>query len=197
MKKIILASNNINKIKEISGLLSTFGVEVKSLKDLNLGDPIEDGKTFEENSLIKARYAFEKTGLPSLADDSGFCIEMLNNFPGLSSARFANASGGYKNAFKIINECVSEKHKNANFTTCLSFIYNKDGQIIEKIFEGKIDGKFTYPPRGNNGFAYCPCFTPNNYEETFGEMSEEFRTKINHRAIALNKFLEFFKSLDK
>ena len=80
MDKIILASNNQNKIKEISKLLEPFNVEVKSLKELGLGDPIEDGKNFQENSLIKAKYDFEKTGLPSLADDSGYCIESLNDF---------------------------------------------------------------------------------------------------------------------
>lgn len=102
MRTIILASNNANKIKEIGELLKPFNVEVKSLKELGLGDPTEDGKDFAENALIKARYAFEKTGLPSLADDSGFCISSLNDFPGLCSARFAEASGGYEEAFSHI-----------------------------------------------------------------------------------------------
>jgi len=198
INKIVLASNNKNKIEEIKSLLSNFGVEIKSLKDLNLDDPIENGKDFKENSLIKARYAFEKTGLPTLADDSGFCIDILNDFPGLFSARFAKASNGYENAFKIINQCLEEtNNKDAHFTTCLSFIYNSNDKIIEKIFEGKLEGQFTYPPRGNNGFGYCPCFTPKNYTQTFSEMTDDFRSKINHRAIALNKFIEFFKSMEQ
>ncbi|MDD2839699.1 MAG: non-canonical purine NTP pyrophosphatase [Rickettsiales bacterium] len=197
MKTIIVASNNSNKIAEISKLLTTFNVEIKSLKDLGLGDPIEDGKTFVENSLIKSNFAFERTGLPTLADDSGFCIDSLNDFPGLSSARFAKACGGYEESFKIINECINPINKKAYFITTLSFIYkNPKGDKIEKIFEGKIEGNFTYPARGLNGFAYCPCFTPNNYIETFGEMSEKQRTQINHRAIALKKFVEFIKEIN-
>ncbi|HSQ97311.1 MAG TPA: non-canonical purine NTP pyrophosphatase [Rickettsiales bacterium] len=196
MKTIVLASNNSNKIAEISKLLSEFGIEVKSLKDLGLGDPIENGKTFTENALIKSNFAFEKTGLPSLADDSGFCVDSLNGFPGLCSARFAKACGSYEESFKIINECINPINKKANFITTLSFIYkNSTGQRIEKIFEGKLDGNFTYPAKGTNGFGYCPCFTPNDYLETFGEMLDEQRMKINHRAIALNKFIDFIKTL--
>ena len=115
MKTIILASNNQNKIKEISKLLEQFSVEVKSLKELGLGDPVEDGKDFQENSLIKSRYAFEKTGLPSLADDSGYCIDSLNNFPGLCSARFSKACGGYPEAFKILNECINPNNTKSHY----------------------------------------------------------------------------------
>ncbi len=197
MKTILVASNNINKISEISKLLANFDIEVKSLKDLGLGDPIENGRTFAENSLIKSNFAFEKTGLPSLADDSGFCVDSLNDFPGLSSARFAKACGTYEESFKIINGCISQTNKKAHFITTLSFIYkdSKDNKV-EKIFEGKMEGNFTYPARGTNGFGYCPCFTPNNYEETFGEMSDDLRIKINHRSIALNKFVEFIKEIN-
>lgn len=195
MKTIILASNNQNKIKEISKLLEQFSVEVKSLKELGLGDPVEDGKDFQENSLIKARYAFEKTGLPSLADDSGYCIDSLNNFPGLCSARFSKACGGYPEAFKILNECINPNNTKSHYITCLSFIYKTNNQVIEKVFEGRIDGSFTYPSRGENGFGYDPTFLPDGYDKTFGELPNELRMTINHRARALNKFFEFFKTL--
>ena len=195
MKTIILASNNQNKIKEISKLLEQFSVEVKSLKELGLGDPVEDGKDFQENSLIKARYAFEKTGLPSLADDSGYCIDSLNNFPGLCSARFSKACGGYPEAFKILNECINPNNTKSHYITCLSFIYKTNNQVIEKVFEGRIDGSFTYPSRGENGFGYDPTFLPDGYNKTFGERPNELRMNINHRARALNKFFEFFKTL--
>ena len=195
MKTIILASNNQNKIKEISKLLEQFSVEVKSLKELGLGDPVEDGKDFQENSLIKARYAFEKTGLPSLADDSGYCIDSLNNFPGLCSARFSKACGGYPEAFKILNECINPNNIKSHYITCLSFIYKTNNQVIEKVFEGRIDGNFTYPSRGENGFGYDPTFLPDGYDKTFGELPNELRMNINHRARALNKFFEFFKTL--
>lgn len=190
MKTLILASNNANKIKEIRELLKEYNIEVKGLKELGLGDPVEDGKTFQENALIKAKYAFEKTKLPTLADDSGFCIDSINNFPGLCSARFAEAVGTYPEAMKILNDCINQNDKKAHFTTCLAFI---DEQGREYIFEGVLDGEFVYPPRGTNGFGYCSCFTPKGCSETFGEMSNEKRIKINHRAIALKKFLEFLK----
>lgn len=194
MDKIVLASNNQNKIKEISKLLEPFNVEVKSLKELGLGDPVEDGKNFQENSLIKAKYAFEKTGLPSLADDSGYCIESLNDFPGLCSSRFSKACGGYPEAFRVLSECINPINKKAHYTTCISFIYkDNSGKIIENCFEGKIEGEFVYPARGENGFGYDPTFLPNGYNKTFGELPNELRITINHRALALQKFFEFFK----
>jgi len=196
MDKIILASNNSHKINEITKLLEPFRVEIKSLKELGLDDPVEDGRNFVENALIKARYAYTKTNLPALADDSGFCISSLNDFPGLCSGRFAKAVGGFEKAFEILNSCIESKNKTASFITCLAFVYkNIDGIIVEKIFEGKIDGEFTYPPRGGNGFGYCSAFTPNGCEKTFGEISDDIRTHTNHRALALNKFIEFFKTI--
>ena len=196
MDKIILASNNANKIKDISNLLNVFNVNVVGLKELQLGNPEENGKDFIENSLIKARYAFDKTGLPTIADDSGFCIDSMNGFPGLCSARFAESCGSYENAFKIINDCINPLNKKAYFVTCIAFIYrDKNNNIVEKIFEGKIEGNFVYPGRGTNGFGYCPVFLPDGYIQTFAEMTDDLRTKINHRRIALDKFLSYFKTL--
>lgn len=196
IKKIVLATNNLNKVKEIQGLLSSFNVEVKTLKDLNLGDPIEDGKTFLENSIIKARYAFERTGLPSLADDSGFCVESLNCFPGLTSSRFIKAVGGEDKAFNIINECISPYDKRAYFITSLAFIYkDANEKTIIKDFEGRINGKFVFPAKGEGGFGFDPSFIPDGYDKTFAEMPEE-KLKISHRTRALNQFFDFFKALN-
>lgn len=195
IKKIVLATNNLNKVKEIQGLLAPFGVEVNTLKDLNLGDPVEDGKTFLENSTIKARYAFERTGLPSLADDSGFCVESLNGFPGLSSARFIKSVGGEEKAFSVINDCINPYDKSAHFITSLVFIYkDSGGNTVVKDFEGKIGGKFVFPARGEGGFGFDPTFIPDGYDKTFAEMPEE-KLKISHRTRALNQFFEFFKTL--
>ena len=213
IKTIVLASNNAGKINEIKLLLSPFGVEIKSLKDLGLGDPIENGKDFIENSLIKAEYAFEKTGLPSLADDSGFCIDSLNNFPGLFSSRFGSACRKLQNdllgqnidiktsfygedspCFKIINNMIGEDKK-AHFTTCISFVYKNDDEIKKEVFEGIVKGDFIYPPRGKEGFGYDPCFMPNGYDKTFAEMGMEAKNKISHRSIALAKFVEYFKKI--
>lgn len=200
MKEILLASNNKNKIKEISELLKPFDVVVKNLSDFNIPEPIEDGKDFAENSLIKAMNGFTASnGLPTLADDSGFCIDSMNNFPGLYSARFANACGGYEKTFEILNNCLKlERNKSAHFITCLSFVYynknSSNNSIIRKTFNGIMNGQFIYPARGNNGFGYCPIFLPNGYNETFGEMSDDLRTSINHRKKALDKFIEYFKN---
>ena len=195
MNKIILATNNKNKVNEITKLLSPFNIEVNSLKDLGLGDPVENGLTFLENATIKAKYAFDKTGLPSLADDSGFCVESLNNFPGLASSRFIKSVGGENNAFDVINKCINEVNKNCFFITSLVFIYkDKNGRVITKDFEGKIEGKFTYPPRGNDGFGFDPIFTPNGYNQTFAEMLDT-KIEISHRTRALKKFFEYFKTI--
>lgn len=193
METLVLASNNINKVTEIGNLLSDYNIRVKGLKELGLGDPIEDGKNFAENAMIKAEYAFKEIGLPTIADDSGFCINSINNFPGLCSSRFADSVGSYPEAMRVLNDCVNIKDRTAYFTTVIAFVYREGNEIKKHIFEGRIDGEFTYPIRGTNGFGYCPCFTPKGYDITFAEMENEVRTKINHRAIALNKFLEFFK----
>lgn len=199
MKTIIISSGNKDKIKQIKDkiLPLNLGIELKSLADLNLEDePAENGITYKENALIKARYTFSKLGLPSLADDSGFELEALNGFPGIVSARFAKACGGYERAFEVIDKCLGENRK-ALFCTTLAFVYKKNNEIIEKTFEGKICGEFVYPPRGSHGFAYCPCFKPNGYEKTFGEIPDSLREAINHREAALNKFCDFLKKLFK
>lgn len=197
MKTIIIASTNKNKVDQIKNAVSSLdlGIELKSTADINITEePYENGKTYAENALIKARYIFSKIGLPSIADDSGFELEALNGFPGIVSARFAKACGSYKQAFKIMDKCLGE-NRNASFCTTLAFIYKRNNKIIEKTFEGKIFGKFVYPSRGSYGFAYCPCFKPNGYKQTFGQMSNDFRMSINNRSIALNKFCDFLRSL--
>lgn len=194
MKKIlVLASNNPKKIKEINELLKDFDVEVKSLKDLGLGEPVEDGKTFAENALIKARYGFENTGLPTLADDSGFCINSMNNFPGLCSARFIKAVGGEEKAFEVINSCINSKDKSCFFICDIAFVYKQNNQVIEKIFEGKVNGDFIFPAKGDGGFGFDPVFMPDGYDKTFAEIPE-VKAKISHRKKGLDQFLEFVKN---
>lgn len=197
MKDIVLASNNKHKIEEIKDLLKDFNVNIQSLKDLNLGEPVENGTTFLENAIIKAKYVFEKTGLPTLADDSGFCLEALNGFPAISSARFIKAVGGEEQAFEILNKCLDNRSKKAFFITNLAFIYkNKNNEVIIKNFEGRIDGSFIYPSRGEFGFAFDHVFIPDGYNKTFAEIPE-VKAKIGHRAIASKEFLKFFKSIER
>jgi len=208
----LLASNNAGKVREVGELLKDSHVEIKTLKDLGLDNPVENGRTFVENSLIKARYGLEKTGLPTLADDSGFCIDCLNDFPGLFSARFAESCGALRNdllndgsnhlytsdspCFKILNDMIKRSNgdNRAHFTTCLAFVYRRSNKVEEKTFEGVCEGKFVYPPQGDNGFGYDPVFMLNGHNKTFAEISGEEKNRVSHRATALKKFKEFFMS---
>ncbi len=190
MKTIVVASGNEGKVKQIKSFLASY--DVKSMKDFKINDPVENGITYAQNALIKARNVFEKCKIPTLADDSGFEIEALNGFPGLVSGRFADACGGYEKTFSILNECLTE-NKNARFCTVVAFVFEKDGKMHEKVFEGSINGKFVYPPKGDNGFGYCPCFMPDGYNETFAQIPDQVREEINHRSIALRKFADFMR----
>lgn len=190
--KVFVASTNKNKICHIESKLLSLGIEILNMVDFNIDEPIEDGRTYEENAIIKAENAFLKTGIPSIADDSGFELEFLNGFPGIVSSRFSKACGGHERAIEILNGCLT-KDKKASFKTCIALVYGENGKIIKKTFEGSLLGEFVFPPRGENGFGYCPCFKPFGYEETMSEISDELREKINHRAVALNALYEFLR----
>ncbi len=193
MKKIVLASGNTGKIIQIKEFLKPLNIDIKSMKEFNIQEPVENGKSYAENALIKAENAFSVCGLPSLADDSGFELNALNGFPGLVCGRFAEACGGYEHSFEILNKCLTDDKK-ALFYTSIALVYEKNGKIIKKIFNGEIKGKFIFPPKGENGFGYCPCFIPDGYDITMAQMQDNEREKINHRAIALNKLYSFLES---
>ncbi|MDR1425671.1 MAG: hypothetical protein LBI70_01590 [Rickettsiales bacterium] len=191
-KKMFLASSNEDKIREISILLGDIGIELKSLEDYHLKSPKESGKTFEDNALLKARFGFRKTGLTTIADDSGFCLEALNGFPGIFSGRFAQNNGGFENAAKLIRDKLGDRSGRAFFITVVALVQADGlGGQKEYIFDGKVDGYFCYPPRGTNGFGYCSCFMPDNFKITYGEMDSQLRMSTNHRAVALGKLREF------
>ena len=193
-KKLIFATHNQGKVVEIKQILGE-GYDVFSLKDLDIHTEIEEnGTSFEENAIIKAKAICEMTGEMVLADDSGFEIKSLHGFPGTVSARFASACESYENAFRILNSCISSGFR-ASFTTVISLIYEDGGQIVKKLFKGEINGNFVYPGRGTHGFGYCPCFEPEGYNQTLSEMSDDIRMKFNHRAIALGKLCDFLKTI--
>ncbi len=193
INEILVASTNKNKICQIESKLSLLGIKVLSMSDFNVEDPVESGKNYVENAIIKAENAFLRTGIPSVADDSGFELEYINGFPGLVSARFAHSCGGYKRAFEILNGCLNE-NKKACFKTSIALVYKEKDKIIKKTFDGTLTGEFVFPPRGENGFGYCPCFKPNGYEQTMAEISNDLRENINHRSIALDKLYKFLKT---
>ena len=185
--KIVIASHNKGKVKEIRNLLKPLKIEVLSANDFNLKEPIENGLTFEENSQIKSSYVCNITGIPSLSDDSGICFSDLNNEPGIYSARWAGKDKDFNLAMLKINESI-KKVKNPSydcfFVCALSLSWPSGSNIT---VSGKINGKFSWPPKGNLGFGYDPIFKPLGYDETFSEMDPEFKHSISHRALAFKK----------
>jgi len=194
IKKIIIGTNNEGKYREIKDLLPS-EIEKYSPKDFNLSAPEETGKTFEENSLIKASYFSGETSLVCIADDSGLEIDALNGRPGIYSARWAEKEKNFdlaiEKVFKEINK-VDNNWKN-NITAsfiCSMTIYWPNGKNFTA--KGVVNGKISPIKKGKNGFGYDPIFIPNGYEETFGEMEINKKMSIDHRSKAFKKLEIFF-----
>lgn len=199
--KLLLATHNKNKVKELKYLLENCNIKVLSAEDFNLSEPIEDGKTFEENALIKAKAGASESGVLCLADDSGFEVEAIDNQPSIYSARWA-VSGDYTKAFETIKLLLDDaNHKlqklnlpennKAKFISVLC-LYNPLDNSYE-FFRGEVEGEVVFPSRGNNGFAYDTIFVPNGYNKTFAEMEFEEKNSIAHRYKALQKLKSYFK----
>jgi XTP/dITP diphosphohydrolase len=197
MKKIshlLIGSNNKGKLKEIKALLPK-RMKIYSTSDFNIKSPVENGKTFEENSIIKSKYFSKKTNLPCLADDSGLEIDILNKAPGIYSARWGGKNLDFNKAIKKVYEELDKKDKDwkkkkikARFVCSLSVSY------LEKVIacvRGKIEGTISNEPKGNNGFGYDPIFIPNGKKLTFGEMSLKIKYKMDHRFNAFKKIKKF------
>ena len=198
MKEIVIASHNDGKVDEIRGLLKKYNFKIFSLKKFSHIEPKENGKTFIENSVIKAVSALKITGLPSISDDSGLCIPALNNDPGIYSARWAGKGKNFDLAAKKIEKKLFEKYRNKQklfkaFFCCALSIALPDGTI--KSFEGKVFGTLQFPPKGENGFGYDPIFIPKGYKKTFGEMKYSFKERISHRQKAFKKLQNFIAKL--
>ena len=198
MKEIVIASHNDGKVEEIKGLLKKYKFRIYSLKKFSNIEPRENGKTFIENSIIKAVSALKITGLPSISDDSGLCIPALNNDPGIYSARWAGKGKNFDLAAKKIEKKLFEKYGNKQklfkaFFCCALTIALPDGTI--KSFEGKVFGTLQFPPKGDNGFGYDPIFIPRRYKKTFGEMKYSFKERISHRQKAFKKLHNFIAKL--
>ena len=204
---IVLASHNKNKLQEIKDTCKSAYVNFSLATDFNLSDPIEDGLTFADNALIKAKFVSEATGLIALSDDSGLEIEALGNIPGVFSARYAEGDATYQVAFdKIANLLKQHENKTARFVSCMC-LYVPTSLIqsmnLEHLFSGKnyiffegiIKGAIEFPPRGEYGFAYDKIFTPNGYKHTFAELQAGEKNAISHRSIAINKFVNFITSI--
>ncbi len=195
-KKIVIASHNKGKITEIKDLLKPLKIEILSTDNFNLKEPVENGSSFEENALIKSSYVSKLTGIPSLSDDSGICFSDLNNEPGIYSARWAGKAKNFNLAMIKINDSIRKIKKPSYdcFFVCALSLCWPDGSNVT--VSGKIDGKFTWPPRGDYGFGYDPIFKPMEYDDTFAEMDPKLKHSISHRAIAFKKLINLcFPSL--
>ena len=192
---LIVGTNNRGKLREIKDLLPK-NLKIYSLKDLKLKSPKENGKSFKENSLIKARFFSKKTKMVCLADDSGLEINVLNKKPGIFSSRWAGAKGNFNTAIKKVFNELSKKDKNwkskkikARFICVLS-IYWPDGKNFSGT--GKIEGFISSKKKGKNGFGYDPIFIPNKRKITFAQMLSKEKFKIDHRSKAYRKIKKFF-----
>lgn len=188
-KEILVATHNQHKKEEIQQILGEH-FNVTSLTDYDIHDEIvEDGTTFHENALIKANYCFEKTGKPSLGDDSGLVVEALDGRPGIYSARYAGNHDFAKNIAKVLDELKGEENRKAYFVTVMCLV----DETGENYFEGRVYGNLIKESRGEKGFGYDPIFIPENHEITFAEMKPEEKNVISHRKNAIEKFLIFLE----
>lgn len=193
-KKIVFATGNAGKIREIREILGDTGLEVVSMKEMGIDIPIEEnGATFEENAVIKAKAVAAVCGEIVLADDSGLEIDFLNKEPGIYSARYLGEDTSYrvKNANLIERLCgVSDEKRTARFVCAIAAVF-PDGEVITT--HGEIEGRIDYEEKGTNGFGYDPIFYVPEYGKTTAELSDKEKNEISHRGKALRKMKEELK----
>lgn len=188
MKELILASNNAHKVEEIKNILEDY--KILTLKDINFFDEIiEDGDTFEENALIKARTVAKYSGKASIADDSGLSVELLDGRPGVYSARYSNEQTDEKNIEKVLQELNGNKSK-AKFVSVIALV-EPDG--TELTFRGECYGEIILEKKGTNGFGYDPIFYVPELNKTFAELTQEQKNAVSHRKESLEKFSKYLK----
>lgn len=188
--RLVVASHNPGKVREIGDLIAPRGIQAISAASLNLQEPEETETSFVGNALIKARAAAEAANLPALADDSGLCVNALGGEPGVYSARWAGPEKSFDRAMHEIQrrlEVLGNPDRSAYFICALALAW-PDGEALT--FEGRVDGNLTWPPRGGFGFGYDPMFVPQGHEQTFGEMDPVKKHSMSHRAKAFAKFVE-------
>jgi XTP/dITP diphosphohydrolase len=192
--RIVIATHNPGKLKELRELLAPYGIEAVSAGELGLPEPEETGASFRANARIKAQAAAAAAKLPAFADDSGLAVEALDGAPGIHSARWAGENKHFAGAMAKIDDLLREKKtsdRRAHFVSALCVAW-PDGHLEE--FEGRVDGTLVFPPRGTAGFGYDPIFLPEGHTRTFGEMSADEKhglppkgQGLSHRARAFQK----------
>ena len=186
---LVVASHNPGKVREIRDLVAPHGLKTLGAAELGLPEPDETGTTFAENAILKAEAAARASGLPALSDDSGLVIDALGGAPGIYSARWAGPDKDFRIAFARIEEELKKSDspdRRAHFVCALALA--APGEKTE-VFEGRVFGSLTFPPRGDKGFGYDPIFLPEAHRFTFGEMNPDAKHAISHRARAFAKFV--------
>lgn len=192
-EKLVIASHNKGKLREIAALVEPFGVTCVSVSEFGLPEPAETEDTFAGNARIKAHFAAKETGFPALSDDSGICVDALDGAPGVYTADWAETPEGrdfpmaMEKTWKLIDERGAPEPRTASFncTLCLAW---PDGH--DEIFHGQVRGHLTWPMRGDQGFGYDPIFIPEGYDITFGEMDPSQKHEMSHRAVAFANLVE-------
>ena len=191
--KLVIATHNPGKLREIRDLLAPHGIECVGAAELDLPEPEEIGVTFVDNAELKARAAADLSGLPALADDSGLSVDALNGLPGIFAARWAEDDEGNRDFGRAMERVWGEVEAagpdaghDAHFVCALSLAW-PDGEVNS--FEGKVHGTLVWPPRGDHGFGYDPMFVATGMDQTFGEIEPAAKHAISHRAEAF-KLLE-------
>lgn len=191
MRRIILATRNRGKIEEINRLFQGSGVEFSGLGEFpDVPDAVEDGTTFEENALKKAKLVYEHTGMPVISEDSGLEVGVLGGRPGVRSARYAaEGASDQENMRKLLSELrgVAREQREARFVSIFCLCSRRG----VRFFEGEVLGHLLDAPRGKSGFGYDPIFVPQGYKESFAELGVEMKNSISHRAHAIAKLKEY------
>ncbi len=174
--RLVIATHNPGKLREMRELLAPYGIDAISAGDMGLSEPEEPGVTFGDNARIKAEAAAKESGMPAFADDSGLVVDALDGAPGIYSARWAGPDKNFRRAMETIEEKLQERgataseRRTAHFVSALCVAW-PDGHTEE--FEGRVNGRLVWPPRGDKGFGYDPIFLPDGHTRTFGEMPSE------------------------
>jgi XTP/dITP diphosphohydrolase len=184
--RLVIASHNPGKVREIAALLEPFGIAAIAAHALVLPEPEESGETFEENAGLKARAAAAASGIAALADDSGLAVPALSGKPGIHSARWAGDARDFRTAMERVHRELGNRDKSAKFVAVLALAWP---DAHAELFRGEVEGSLVWPPRGERGFGYDPIFVPEGRVETFGEMEPQEKHRISHRARAFEKLV--------
>ena len=191
--KIILATHNIDKCKELQKAFKSYKIKIYTLQDFpEIGEIIEDGDSLEENAFIKSRTVFNLTKIPTISDDTGLYVDALNGDPGIFSARYAGEDCSYlDNVNKLLTNMknIDDSHRAATFKTVVTYV----SQDLELVADGSVQGFITRNKKGNKGFGYDPIFYVKKYKKTFAEMDINEKQTCSHRAIAISNLQTLFE----